>query len=193
MAPSARELKILAVQNRRAWRAWLKKNHSRRQGVRLVVYKKHSGSSKLSYDDVVEEALCFGWIDSTLNVLDEVRFTLRVSPRKPHSVWAKSNKQRVRKLIRAGRMTPAGMEKIQAAKRDGSWSQLDAVDALRIPADLRAAMSAHRIAQRNFAGFSNSAKKMILWWITSAKRPETRAKRIAETVALAAMNKKVGG
>ena len=193
MTPSVEELEILVVQNRRAWRAWLKKNHARREGVRLVVHKKNYGKSKLTYDDVVEEALCFGWIDSRLNVLDDERFTLRISPRKPNSVWAKSNKQRVQKLVRQGLMMPAGIAKVQAAKRDGSWGKLDAVEALRIPTDLRTAMAANRRAQRNFAGFSNSAKKMILWWITSAKRPETRAKRIAETVALAAKNKKVGG
>lgn len=160
--------------------------------MRLVVYKKNSGRSNLTYADAVEEALCFGWIDSTPNVLDDKRFTVRVTPRKPQSVWSQINKRRVEKLIMQGLMTSAGMEKIKAAKRDGSWSKLDAVDALRIPPDLKKAFAANKIAEQHFAAFANSSKKMILWWIASAKRPETRARRIAETVALAAKNIKAG-
>ncbi len=192
MIESAGKLEFLAVENRQAWRAWLKKNHSRPQGVRLVVHKKKSGASHLTYDAAVEEALCFGWIDSTANVLDDKRFTLRVTPRKPKSVWSQINKRRVERLFGQGLMTPAGLEKIQAAKRDGSWSKLDAIDALRVPADLKKAFAADKRAKLNFAAFNNSSKKMILWWIASAKRPETRAKRIGETVALAAENIKAG-
>lgn len=190
MPKSPEPLKVLEVGDRQAWRAWLEQNHPTSPGVRIVIYKKNSGKYRLSYEDIVEEGLCFGWIDSTANTLDDERYVLRMSPRKPGSVWAKSNKERVEKLIRQGLMTPAGLDKIEAAKRDGSWSRLDAIEALSMPPDLKKALVANKAAQKNFAAFSDSAKKMILGWIASAKRPETRLKRIQETVRLAAKNLK---
>jgi uncharacterized protein YdeI (YjbR/CyaY-like superfamily) len=140
------------------------------------------------YSDAVEEALCFGWIDSTPGKLDEQRYSLYMSPRKPKSVWSKINKQRIRKLVKEGRMTAAGLVKIEAAKKDGSWNQLDAIDELVMPADLLEQLSANAEAKHNFEAFSTSSKKIILFWIASAKREETRQKRIEETVRLAAQN-----
>ncbi len=193
MPKSAGPLERLEVDDRQAWRAWLEQNHARSPGVHLVIYKKHSSKYRLSYDEIVEEALCFGWIDSTGNRLDGERYILRMSPRKPGSVWAPSNKQRVARLIRQGLMTPAGLAKIKAAKRDGSWDRYDAVEALAMPPDLKKALAANKAAQKNFTAFSDSAKKMILWWIAGAKRPETRTRRIQETVRLAAENRKAPG
>ncbi len=181
---------LLELQDRHAWRAWLEENHARSRGVRIVVCKKHGGARGLSYEEVVEEALCFGWIDSATQALDAEHFVQCVTPRKPGSIWAKSNKARVAKLIRRGLMTPAGLEKIRAAKQDGSWTRLDAVESLRLPPDLKKALAANNVAQRNFAAWSASSKKMVLWWIASAKRPETRAKRIQETVRSAEKNKR---
>jgi uncharacterized protein YdeI (YjbR/CyaY-like superfamily) len=174
--------------SRAAWREWLEKHHATSSGVRLVIYKKASGKQRLSYDEAVEEALCFGWVDSTTNTLDANRYTLNFSPRKPGSVWAQSNKQRVERLIEQGLMTPAGLAKIEAAKRDGAWSKMDAIDDLVMPDDLAAALAANPDANQHFAAFSNSAKKMILFWISSARRPETRQKRVEQTVAAAAKN-----
>jgi uncharacterized protein YdeI (YjbR/CyaY-like superfamily) len=136
----------------------------------------------------VQEALCFGWIDGRRKVLDPEHTGLLVTPRKAGSTWAASNKTRVDQLIAAGRMTPAGLAKVEAAKRDGSWTLLDDIDALKIPDDLRAALARNPSARRHFEAFPSSAKKMILFWIISAKRPETRQRRIIETVALAAEN-----
>jgi uncharacterized protein YdeI (YjbR/CyaY-like superfamily) len=140
------------------------------------------------YSDAVEEALCFGWIDSTPGKVDEQRYTLYISPRKPKSVWSKINKQRIQKLVKEGRMTAAGLAKIEAARKDGSWNRLDAIDELVMPADLVERLSANAEAKRNFEAFSTSSKKIILFWIASAKREETRQKRIEETVRLAARN-----
>jgi len=178
------------AKDRLAFRRWLQRHHARAAGVWLVSYKKQTGKPSIPYAEAVEEALAFGWVDSRPNVLDAERFQQLFSPRKPGSAWSKLNKQRVAKLIQAGRMTPAGLAKVEAAQRDGSWSAYDGVEALRVPTDLKRALAAHTAARRHFQAFSPSSKKIILWWIASAKRPETRAKRVAETVRLAAKNLK---
>ena len=182
--------KTVSVNDRLAWRDWLQQYHATSHGVHLIVLKKHSTKLGLSYVDAVEEALCFGWIDSRTNALDDNHFLLVMTPRKPKSIWAANNKQRVEKLIRQGLMTSEGLEKIEAAKRDGSWYIIDAIDALRIPDDLQQALNDDATAKKHFATFSDSSKKMILYWILSAKRPETRLKRIRLTVTSAAQNMK---
>jgi uncharacterized protein YdeI (YjbR/CyaY-like superfamily) len=156
--------------------------------VWLIYYKKESGKPRVAYDEAVEEALCFGWVDSRPNALDEERYMQLFSPRKPKSPWSKLNKERAEKLIEQGLMTAAGLGKIEAAQRDGSWNRYDAVEDLTMPDDLASALAANPTANANFNAFSSSSKKVILWWIASAKRPETRLKRIQETVTLAAKN-----
>jgi uncharacterized protein YdeI (YjbR/CyaY-like superfamily) len=173
---------------RAEWRAWLEQNHTRKEGIWLVTYKKTTGKPRVEYDESVEEALCFGWIDSKGNKLDEERSLLWFAPRKKGSNWAAPNKVRVKRLIAAGLMTPAGLAKIDAAKADGSWSALDAVEALEVPQDLAAALGSYSVAGQNFEAFPRSAKRAILEWIANAKRPETRAKRIEETARLAQDN-----
>jgi uncharacterized protein YdeI (YjbR/CyaY-like superfamily) len=170
------------------WRAWLVANHVHKEGVWLITYKKSSGKPRIDYEEAVEEALCFGWIDSKGNKLDEERTMLWFAPRRPNTGWSALNKRRVEKLITEGRMAAPGLAKIEAAKADGSWWVLDAVEALEIPPDLAAALQANPDAERYFDAFPRSAKRAILVWITSAKRAETRAKRLAETVRLAAQN-----
>ena len=170
------------------WRAWLEANHTRPEGVWLITYKKAAGKPRISYEESVEEALCFGWIDSKGNKLDDERSMLWFAPRKPRTGWSAPNKERIERLIADGRMTPAGMAKIEAAQQDGSWTKLDAVEALEIPSDLAAALAANPTAQQYFDAFPRSAKRGILEWILNAKRPETRATRVAETVRLAAEN-----
>jgi uncharacterized protein YdeI (YjbR/CyaY-like superfamily) len=174
--------------NRKDWREWLARNHATAPGVWLVSYKKSSGKQGLRYDEAVEEALCFGWIDSKAKTLDEERSMLLFTPRKSKSPWSRPNKERVERLIREGLMTKAGQEAIEAARRSGRWNAYDAVEALVVPEDLKEALAGDGQAQANFEGFSASAKKSILRWIESAKRPETRMKRIQETVRLAAQN-----
>jgi uncharacterized protein YdeI (YjbR/CyaY-like superfamily) len=173
---------------RAEWRKWLERHHTRAEGVWLISYKKATGKPRFEYDEAVEEALCFGWIDSKPNKLDDERSLLWFAPRKAGAGWSKPNKERVERLIAAGQMAPAGLAKIEAAKRDGSWTALDAVEALEIPPDLAKALAANRKAQEHFAAFPRSAKRGILEWIANARTPETRAKRIAETARLAADN-----
>lgn len=176
--------------DRRAWRAWLEEHHASAPGVWLVYYKKESGRPRVAYAEAVEEALCFGWVDSRPNVLDEDRYMQLFSPRKPKSPWSRLNKQRVERLIVQGLMAPAGLAVIEQARRDGSWNVYDAIEDLTVPDDLSAALAADEMARANFDAFSTTSRKNILWWIQSAKRAETRARRVEETVRLAAQNLK---
>lgn len=171
--------------DRDAWRAWLHDHHRRDRGVWLVTWRKGSGRPVLGYDAAVEEALCFGWVDSRPRSLDANRTMLWFAPRRPGSGWSAPNKARVERMIAAGRMAEAGLAKVEAARADGSWTALDTVEALEIPPDLRAALDALPDAAARFDAFPRSAKRGILEWVTSARQPATRARRVAETARLA--------
>jgi uncharacterized protein YdeI (YjbR/CyaY-like superfamily) len=171
-------------------RLWLVAHHSQKDGVWLVLWKKQSGRSRLDYDALVEEALCFGWIDSKPNKLDEDRSMLWLAPRKAGTNWSKLNKLRAERAIKTGKMTATGHAKIRAAKKDGSWNALDEVEALKLPKDLAEALKAHKCAAENFENFPRSTKRNILEWIGNAKTDLTRAKRISETAARAGVNER---
>jgi uncharacterized protein YdeI (YjbR/CyaY-like superfamily) len=173
---------------RAEWRAWLRDNHTRSEGVWLISFKKATGQPAVSYDEAVEEALCFGWVDSKPNKLDEERTMLYFAPRKGGSGWSRPNKERVERMIAAGLMTAAGMAKVEKAQADGTWTILDAVENLEVPEDLSTAFDTYLNARANWEAFPRSAKRGILEWIVQAKKPETRAKRIAETARLAEDN-----
>jgi uncharacterized protein YdeI (YjbR/CyaY-like superfamily) len=173
---------------RAEWRAWLEENHDRDEGVWLVSYKRATGKPYVTYDEAVEEAICFGWVDSKINSLDEERAMRWFAPRRPGSGWSRSNKDRVERMLDAGQMTAAGLAKIEAAKADGSWNVLDAIENLEVPEDLAAALASYDAAGEHFEAFPRSVKRSILEWIASAKRPVTRAKRIEETARLAQDN-----
>lgn len=172
--------------SRAEWREWLAAHHDRADGVWLVSFKKGSGKPGVPYAEAVEEALCFGWIDSRPNALDAERYKQLFTPRRRGSPWSKLNKERVERLMAAGLMAPAGLARIEEAKRDGTWTVYDGIEQLAMPADLAAALADNPAANATFAAFSPSQSKQLLWHIESAKRPETRAKRIAEVVAAAA-------
>lgn len=171
-----------------AWRRWLGKNHAKRKNVWLIIYHQKSKTASVKYAEAVEEALCFGWIDSKPNKRDKESFFLFFTPRKPKSVWSKVNKERIAKLIKENRMTPVGLAAIERAKRDGSWATLDAVEALQMPAELAKAFSRRKKGLTNFEAFPPSVKKGLYLWVESAKTKETKGKRIKEIVTLAAQN-----
>jgi len=183
------DLETFQAQDRQQWREWLEKNHCTSRGIWLIYYKVKSGKPSIQYSEAVKEALCFGWIDSKVRSLNEESYMQIFTPRKPKSVWSKLNKQYIEELIEQNLMTEAGLKKIEVAKQDGSWTTLDASEALIIPADLQQALEANEIANKYFAEFSNTTKKNILFWITNAKRLETRLKRIEQTINSAAQNK----
>ncbi len=173
------------VKTRSDLRQWLEAHYAQNEGVWLVKYKK-THKYYLSYDDVVEECICFGWIDSLPRKLDEQRTMLYIAPRKQGSNWSKVNKERVKKLKQGGLIQEVGLMKIEQAKKDGSWSFLDDVEALILPDDLQQALTENQVAYKNFEAFPPSSKRGILEWIKNAKRPETRAKRIQNTIQKAA-------
>ncbi len=173
---------------REEWRAWLDTNHGSQSGVWLISYKASTGKGRITWDEIVDEAICFGWIDSVQRTIDAERTMQLITPRKTGSPWSALNKRRIERLEAEGRLAPAGIAKIEAAKRDGSWTAADAVEALTVPPDLAAALAADPVAEANFATFSPSVRKGLLWWIHSAKRAETRNKRI-ETVVTSAAQK----
>jgi len=185
------DLERLWVPDRSTWRRWLEVHHARPAGVWLVSFKKATGKPRVEYEDAVEEALCFGWIDSVVRTIDDERAMQLFSPRKLRSPWSKSNKLRVEKLVAAGLMRAAGLTKIEQAKRDGSWDLYAVAESLEEPADLRTAFAAGpRMAKANWDAFSPSSRRAILWWVHSAKRPETRAQRVATVVREAAQNRR---
>jgi uncharacterized protein YdeI (YjbR/CyaY-like superfamily) len=177
--------------NRKAWRNWLARNHQKEKAVWLIMYKKDSNAKSIKYDEAVEEALCFGWIDSVSYKRDEESRYQYFSPRKPKSNWSKLNRNRVESMIRQGLMTPAGQALVDLAKEKGTWESLEEIDNMSIPEDLQKQFSKNKKALKYFEAFPPSSKKMILGWIYLAKRPETRKKRIEETVKLAAKNIRV--
>jgi uncharacterized protein YdeI (YjbR/CyaY-like superfamily) len=183
---------VIRPAGRARWRAWLARNHATAAGVWLVIARKAATGPGVRYEDAVEEALCHGWIDSRAHSRDSQSFLLWMAPRKKGSVWSRINTERVKRLAAAGLMTPAGQAKVAAAKRDGSWTRLKEVEALAVPADLQAALAADPQACRSFSGFPASARKIILHWIQSARRPQTRGRRIAQTVELAHKNLRAG-
>jgi uncharacterized protein YdeI (YjbR/CyaY-like superfamily) len=186
MANITEQYHRVEARDRKKWRAWLEKNHARSPGVWLVFYKKSAGTATVRYDEAVEEALCFGWIDSLMKPVDEQRYRQLFTPRKPKSRWSQPNKERVARMIAAGLMTEVGMAKIRAAKKDGSWAHMKAPDSLVVPPDLRRALNADERAKEGFARMPPGKRRQLLGWIHDAKRPETRQRRITQAVEVAA-------
>ena len=190
MARPAEHLQQVEVKSRAELRAWLAANQTQKESIWLVTYKKAMPDWYVDYDAVVEECLCFGWVDSLTRAKDETRSMLLLAPRKPTSAWSGSNKRRIEKLLAAGLMEPPGLAKIEAAKANGMWTFLDDVEALIAPPDLIEALERYPPARTHFEAFPRSPRRGILEWIKQAKKPETRAKRIEETARLAQTNER---
>ena len=173
---------VLGPPSRAYWREWLASNTDRQEGLWIVYHKKSSRLDGPVYDDMVEEALSFGWIDSRVRRVDDDRMMQWFSPRREGGLWSALNKERIERLVSAGRMTEIGQAAIDRAKADGSWSQLDEIDALIVPPDLQTALDSVPEALTAYQSLGDSAKKQYLWWIHSAKRPATRTNRIKETI-----------
>ena len=180
---------LLHLKTREEWRAWLERNHDKSDGVWFVSWKKATGRPVIPYTNAVDEALCFGWIDSKVKRLDEERAMRMFTPRNPKSQWSRINKNKVARLLEQGLMTAAGMKFVKAAKADGSWNVSDEIEDLVIPPDLASALAENHAAGEYFRNLPDSWKKSSLWWIKSARRSETRAERIAKTVRMAAENR----
>ncbi|HLG57469.1 MAG TPA: YdeI/OmpD-associated family protein [Vicinamibacterales bacterium] len=178
----AKTLELVQPKSRKAWREWLKKHHASSSGIWLVIAKKHTGIPSLTYNDAVEEALCFGWIDSLMNPIDEALYKQMFTPRKSKSLWSALNRTRVERLIASGLMTSPGMKMIDVAKESGRWDAHAPSEALTLPPELRKALNANTDAKKNWPTYTESQRKMFLYMVNGAKRPETRAKRVARVV-----------
>lgn len=184
--------KILSFANQEEWRFWLKENYDKEEYVWLTLYKKKFRKKGMTLDGAVEEAICFGWIDGKLKRLDTERIILRFSPQKAKSVWSMLNKERAKRLIELGRMTDAGLVKIQEAKKNGLWeSAYTNRTKDDIPFELKEALMKEKKAWDNFQRFANSYRNMYIGWVNGAKTPETRTKRIKKVVEQSALNKKL--
>jgi uncharacterized protein YdeI (YjbR/CyaY-like superfamily) len=185
-----KEIQTFYPKSRLDWREWLQVNHDKKQSVWLIYYKKKSNIPTVTYNEAVDEALCFGWIDSKSKPIDEHKFMQFFSRRKEKSIWSKINKDKIERLTNEGLMTKAGFEIVEKAKQNGSWTILDEAEALIIPIDLEKEFETRPNAKQYFLSLSRSDKRNILQWLTLAKRQETRQKRITEIVELANQNLK---
>jgi uncharacterized protein YdeI (YjbR/CyaY-like superfamily) len=183
---------MLYVKNRQTWRQWLRKYHKTKKEIWLVYYKKHSKKPRIPYDDAVEEALCFGWIDSTVKRLDDEKYVQKYTPRRSGSIWSNTNILRAERMIRQRKMTKAGLVMYNETKMKKTRTVRAPIVAqrLKVPPDLRAALEKNKKAAQHFKAFAPSYRKMYIWYIVSAKKPETRQRRIKKVVGLAAQNKK---
>ena len=187
--------KTLYVTNRVDWRAWLERHHKSESEVWLIYYKKRSGRPRIPYDDAVEEALCFGWIDSIVKRIDDEKYVQRFTPRKEKSEWSALNKERVRKLIKEGKMTEAGRAKLNEEvlrARKKSRLKKDGEKGVTVPGYFKEALMKNNVAWENFKNLAPSYRRNYILWVEDAKRQETRDRRLKEAVSLLAVNKKLG-
>ncbi len=183
----------LYISNRKEWRKWLNENHSIAKEVWLIYYKKHTNKPRIPYDDAVEEALCFGWIDSTVKRIDDEKYCQKFTPRNLKSIWSEHNKKRVTKMIKQGKMMKPGIEKVKAAKTNGEWYKTsEAVKDFEMPSELTRLLSANKKAREFFKELSPSHKKQYIGWIASAKKVETKVKRAREALKLLKTKQKLG-
>ncbi len=183
-----KELQQVFIEDINELRAWLEKNHTQVESVWLLKWKKNFGKTYISYDDIVDELMCFGWVDSLPRKFDDQKTMLLISPRNPKSNWSKVNKDRVTRLNWENRMQSPGIKMLKMAKEAGTWDALNDVENLIIPPDLAEAFEKDNVARRYFERFPDSSKRGILEWINNAKKDETRQKRISETVLKASIN-----
>ena len=177
--------------NRAEWRNWLKRNHDKASEIWILAFKKHTGKQYLDYQDALEEALCYGWIDSRMRRIDDEKHMWRFAPRKPNSIWSLSNRRRVERLMEEGRMTAHGMATVEAGRRSGKWDEAIAPSKPpRIPKELKDALVKDRLAWKNFQAFARSYRTTYIYWVLTAKRDETRKKRIRMVVERARKNLK---
>jgi uncharacterized protein YdeI (YjbR/CyaY-like superfamily) len=183
------DLKQFQPKSRQAWREWLKRHHATSPGIWLVYAKKHTKIPSLSYNDAVEEALCFGWIDSLVHPIDDSTYRQVFTPRQHKSRWSALNRKRVAQLIEAGLMTAAGLALVTLAKKTGTWDAHLPSETLTIPPELKKAINANAAAKKNWPTYTESQRKMFLYMVHGAKRPETRAQRVARVIAIVSSGK----
>jgi uncharacterized protein YdeI (YjbR/CyaY-like superfamily) len=186
-------MKQVYVKTREEWREWLSQHHDTNTGIWLVFYKKHTGKPSLEYDAAVEEALCFGWIDSIIKKIDDERYVRKLTPRKPDSRWSDLNKKRVMKLKKQGLMTRVGIARVNAARKSGLWDKPDRPSiSFAVPKELERALAGNTKAKSFFDQLAPSYQRQFIGWIAVAKRQETKERRVKESIALLEQGEKLG-
>jgi uncharacterized protein YdeI (YjbR/CyaY-like superfamily) len=187
-------MKTLELNSRAEWRAWLAANHDKESEIWLVFYKKASGLPTLAYADTLDEALCFGWVDSLIKKIDDTKYARKFTPRKDDSKWSLVNKKRVQQLIKDGLMTDHGLKKVEAAKRSGLWDTPTQKPTLKfeMPPEFSQALQENPRAAETYHNLAPTYQKQYLAWIITAKRQETKERRIAESIKLLKEGKKLG-
>lgn len=188
---SMKDEKALYFKTRKSWRSWLEKNHKSKKRIWLGYYKKHTGKASIPYDDAVEEAICFGWIDGQIKRVDDDRFIQRYTPRSPKSLWSPSNIKRAKKMIKEKKMRRKGLKLYEDAMKKGQTAQITS-QRLVIPKDLKEALMKNKKAEENFKNFPKSTRLIYVHWVRSAKRDDTRKRRIRKVVERAGKNLKPG-
>lgn len=186
---------ILYLTTRDDWRVWLQENHAREKEIWLGFFRKRTGRPSIPYEETVEEALCFGWVDSIIKNIDDERYARKFTPRKDGAVWSQLNKARAEKMIRQGRMAEAGLAKIVAAKRNGEWQVAHNPPRFEIsnmPSELEEMLSGNQKARKNFEKLASSDRRRYVVWVAVAKQSETRVRRAKEAVSLLEKNQKLG-
>ena len=183
----------LYVTTRQQWCKWLEENHTTQNEIWLIYYKKHTGKPRIPYEDAVEEAICFGWIDSLIKKIDDEKYMQKYTPRNDNSIWSEINRKRAEKMIAEGKMTPFGLKKIDAAKKNGQWKKAcSSTRKIEMLSELERALKVNDTAWLNFNNFADSYKNMYIGWVSAAKRETTRQRRIKEVVRRSERNQKPG-
>jgi uncharacterized protein YdeI (YjbR/CyaY-like superfamily) len=190
-AKKENEMPVLSFASSEEWSKWMEENHAKSNGVWLRFFKKDSGEKTVTYSEALEEALCYGWIDGQVNKFDDQSYIQRFTPRRPKSIWSKRNTEKAERLIREGRMKKAGMEQVELAKADGRWQQAyDSSTNMKLPEDFLQELSKNKKAKTFFEGLNKTNQYAIAWRLQTAKKPETREKRLKEILAMMREGKK---
>jgi len=188
------DLPILSFKSPKDWASWLAKHHAASNGIWLRFFKKNSGVASVTYAEALDEALCYGWIDGRLDPYDEKSWLRRFTPRRPRSPWSKRNIEHVNRLTAAGRMKPAGRKEVEAAKKDGRWEKAyDPQGAMELPADFLKALAKNKKAKAFFESLNRANHYAIAWRLQTAKKPETRARRLQAILAMLKRGEKFHG
>jgi uncharacterized protein YdeI (YjbR/CyaY-like superfamily) len=188
---NGKEMPVISFASLDEWRKWIAENHDKSNGVWLRFFKKDSGEKTVTYSEALEEALCYGWIDGQVNKFDDQSYIQRFTPRRPKSIWSKRNTEKAERLIREGKMKKAGMEQVELAKADGRWQQAyDSSTNMKLPEDFLQELSKNKKAKTFFEGLNKTNQYAIAWRLQTAKKPETREKRLKEILAMMREGKK---
>ena len=184
-------MQVVSFASSKEWRKWIAENHAKSNGVWLRFFKKDSGEKTVTYSEALEEALCYGWIDGQAKKYDAESYIQKFTPRRPKSIWSKRNTEKAERLIQEGKMKKAGMQQVELAKADGRWQQAyDSSKNMKVPEDFLQQLLKNKKAKTFFDGLNKANQYAIAWRLQTAKKPETREKRLKQILEMMSEGKK---